>query len=172
MCPSPGSSESHHRCCRYQTRPRGPSLMPSHRFPEHLVCCRNVLLAAKCPTLFGRKKLCGTTRCSKHSTDVSDRDVSIARQSQRKGQRHRDDRAARDEPTHSVRWKFWLCLPVCHKDLEGGDEVSKRSALVVQPLLVGVDIVHKDKEVVLLSLVVDLGLGGFSSSHFGCGLKS
>ena len=53
------------------------------------------------------------------------------------------------------------------EDLEGGDKVSQRDALVVQPLLVGLDIVDEDEVVVELALVVDLGLRALSSSHLG-----
>lgn len=53
------------------------------------------------------------------------------------------------------------------EDREGGDEASQRDALVVQPLVVGFDIVDEYDVVVVLALVVDLGLGALSSSHFG-----
>lgn len=56
---------------------------------------------------------------------------------------------------------------MCYKDLEGGDEVGHRNRLVGLPLLVGLEVVDEDDEVVLLALVVDLDLSGFSLSHVG-----
>lgn len=45
-----------------------------------------------------------------------------------------------------------------HEDLECGDEVSQGNGLVILPLLVGLEVVDKDEEVVVLTLVVDLDL--------------
>lgn len=45
--------------------------------------------------------------------------------------------------------------------------MSGRNALVALPLLVCLDIIDKDEEVFLLSLVVNLGLSRFSASHLG-----
>lgn len=57
-------------------------------------------------------------------------------------------------------------LLVRREDLEGGDKVCKGKAIVSLPLLVGVEIINKDNKVVLVALVVDLCLNGFSASHF------
>lgn len=54
---------------------------------------------------------------------------------------------------------------MCAVDLDGGDELNQGNGLVVQPLLVGLCIIEEDDEVVVLSLVVDLALGGAASSH-------
>lgn len=49
--------------------------------------------------------------------------------------------------------------------------MSKRNALVALPLLVCLYIIHKDDEVLLPSLEVNLDLSRFSASHLGwcCG---
>lgn len=56
---------------------------------------------------------------------------------------------------------------MCQEHLEARDELSQRNTLVTLPLLVRVHIVHKDNEIVVSSLVVNLGLDAFSSSHLG-----
>jgi hypothetical protein len=58
-------------------------------------------------------------------------------------------------------------LLVGDKDAEERDEVSQRNALIRLPLLVELDVVNEDEEVVVLTLEVDLGLAGLSSSHSG-----
>lgn len=65
---------------------------------------------------------------------------------------------------------------MCHKDLDGGDEVSEGNALVAAlPLLVLINIVNENEEIVAVALVVDLALGGTSAGHDGqffvCGLE-
>jgi hypothetical protein len=55
-------------------------------------------------------------------------------------------------------------LAVCAEDLERGDEVSQRNALVGLPLLVGLDIVNEDDKVIA-ALEVDLGLLSLAASH-------
>jgi hypothetical protein len=55
-------------------------------------------------------------------------------------------------------------LSVCAEDLERGDEVSQRDALVGLPLLVGLDIVDEDDKVIA-ALEVDLGLLSLAASH-------
>lgn len=51
------------------------------------------------------------------------------------------------------------------KDLPAADDLSERNALVVLPVLDGLDVVDEDDEVLLLALVVDLGLGVVAASH-------
>lgn len=111
-----------------------------------------------------------TSRLAKRSTPVPRPNASIATVSKiRSGSKMAEQlepyRCIQTDRTPS------LYIPVRHEHLEGRDEVSQRDALILQPRPVLVDIVHKDKEVVRLSLVVDLGLDSFSSSHFGCGLR-
>jgi hypothetical protein len=57
-------------------------------------------------------------------------------------------------------------LTVGQEDLERGDEVSQRDALVALPLLVGLDIVNEDDKVIA-ALEVDLGLLSLAASHCG-----
>lgn len=44
--------------------------------------------------------------------------------------------------------------------------MGQRNALVRLPLVVQRRILNEDEEIVVLALVVDLGLGGFSLGHF------
>ena len=57
-------------------------------------------------------------------------------------------------------------LLVCGEDLESGHEVSHGDGgVAITELLVGLDVVDEDKEVLLVLLVVDLGLGGLAACH-------
>jgi hypothetical protein len=63
--------------------------------------------------------------------------------------------------------RWWLGLLVGDKDLEAVDNLSERHALVLLPLLNGLDALDEDNEVLAVALVVALGLGGVSA-HVGC----
>lgn len=58
-------------------------------------------------------------------------------------------------------------LLVGDEDAERRDELRKRHALVLQPVLVGSLIVDEDNEVVVGSLVVELALGSLAACHVG-----
>ena len=63
--------------------------------------------------------------------------------------------------------RWWLGLLVGDKDLEAVDDLSERHALVLLPVLNGLDALDEDNEVLAGALVVALGLGGVSA-HVGC----
>lgn len=52
------------------------------------------------------------------------------------------------------------------KHLERGYDLRQRHRPVVEPLLIVLDAVHKDDEVVLAALVVDLNVVDVAASHF------
>ena len=63
--------------------------------------------------------------------------------------------------------RWWLGLLVGDKDLEAVDDLSERHALVLLPVLNGLDALNEDNEVLAGALVVALGPGGVSA-HVGC----
>lgn len=56
-------------------------------------------------------------------------------------------------------------LLMSNENLEGRNELGKRHALVLQPLLVGGLVVDNDYEIVIGALVVELALGAFAAGH-------
>jgi len=60
-----------------------------------------------------------------------------------------------------------VAVLVGDKDLEAVDDLSERHALVLLPVLNGLDALDEDNEVLAGALVVALGLGGVSA-HVGC----
>jgi hypothetical protein len=54
---------------------------------------------------------------------------------------------------------------VSNENLERADNLCQRNGLIGLPLLCSFCVVNEDDEVVVLSLVVDLGLGCFAFSH-------
>ena len=56
---------------------------------------------------------------------------------------------------------------MCHKDLPAIDDLSKRNAAVFLPVLHRLLRLHKDHEVVVLALEMNLGLSGVTSHVVG-----
>jgi hypothetical protein len=56
-------------------------------------------------------------------------------------------------------------LLVGDEDLEAADNLCKRDARVLFPVLDGLGAVDEDDEILGLALVVDLGLGSITASH-------